>query len=60
MTGPSNGLGEPLRPRHCAFCRKGLGCFAYPTKVLESLGGEQGNGYAHLRCLTRAKKAHKP
>jgi hypothetical protein len=49
-------MSAPLKARHCAFCRKPLGCFAYPTSVLESLGGERDNGYAHLGCLNAAKR----
>lgn len=52
----ANARKEPLGARHCAFCGKPLGCFAYPVKVIEELGGETGNGYAHNRCLNAAKK----
>lgn len=55
MTAPLD-HSAPLGARRCAFCRKGLGCFAFVRSVIESLGGEPGNGYAHPACLSRAKR----
>lgn len=50
---------NPSTPgRRCAFCKQ-IGGTGFVQRIVEELGGEPGNRYAHSDCMSNAQRRHK-